>query len=126
MSHWREAPYKRLHVWQAAHELTLLTYRVSAAWPPGERFGLTNQARRAAVSVELNIAEGAGRRGSREFARFLSIAIASLTELECALEIARDLRMITSEHRELLAGQVAATGGLLWGLLKSQRRVSLA
>jgi four helix bundle protein len=96
--------FKDLTFWQKAHQLTLSTYRVTADFPRSELFGITSQMRRAAISIEANIAEGCGRWGDGEFGRFLQIAAGSASELECHLLIARDLRFLPpSEHRKLKA-----------------------
>jgi four helix bundle protein len=86
--------FRRLNVWKAAHVLTLQIYRETAAFPQHEQFGLTNQLRRAAVSVAANIAEGAGRGGDKEFARFLAIAVGSANEVEYLLLLSIDLGYI--------------------------------
>lgn len=83
--------YKDLRVWQQAMELVLECYRISAAFPASERYGLTLQLRKSAVSIPSNIAEGRGRSSTREFIQFLSIAHGSLAELETQLLIAEHL-----------------------------------
>lgn len=83
--------FRRFQAWQSCHSLTIHTYQATSLWPAHERFGLIAQARRAAVSAELNIAEGAAKRGPAEFARFLDISQGSLNELECLFEVARDV-----------------------------------
>src|SRR5437764_15451544 len=94
--------FKDLLVWQKAHQLTLDVYKISAKFPNSELFGLTSQMRRAAISIEANIAEGCGRWGDGEFGRFLQIAAGSASELECHLLIAKDLEFVTAaEHRRL-------------------------
>ena len=65
------APYERFQAWQIAHQLALEIYRTTDHWPPQERYELTRQLRRAALSAPANIAEGAAKRGTREFRRFL-------------------------------------------------------
>lgn len=80
-----------LEVWQEAVRLTRQIYRASTCFPADERFGLTAQIRRAAVSVASNIAEGAGRGSKAEYSRFLLIARGSLMELDTQLWLARDL-----------------------------------
>ena len=80
-------PYERLLAWQKAHALALRVYSLSAMWPPDERFGLTSQIRRAAVSVPTNIAEGVIKRGPKEFRRFLDIALGSQTEVRYLLRL---------------------------------------
>jgi four helix bundle protein len=79
---------QRFKIWQNSMELVVACYKLSAALPPEERFGLASQIKRAAVSIPANIAEGFGRWNAREFARFLAIASGSLRELETHLLIA--------------------------------------
>jgi four helix bundle protein len=85
--------FHKLRVWREAHSLALLTYRITAAYPKAELYGLTSQMRRAAVSVMSNIAEGCGRNGDRKLARFLGIALGSLTELESLTLLSKSLGM---------------------------------
>ena len=85
------ATFHDLRVWQKSHALALEVYRASAVFPRHELFGLTQQMRRAAVSVPSNIAEGFRRRGRLDKARFLNIAAASLDELQYQLLLAHDL-----------------------------------
>lgn len=75
--------FRTLNVWQRACGLALDVYQHTAGFPVEERFGLTSQIRRSAVSVPSNIAEGCGRDGDREFARFLQVAMGSASEMEC-------------------------------------------
>jgi len=117
-----EAPHRRLRAWHAAHALALATYQATARWPSAERFGLTSQARRAAVSVELNLAEGASRRGPREFARHVSIALGSLAEVEACLGLAVDLGYLDAAEYSGLEAHRRTAGGLLWKLLASLNR----
>ena len=81
-------PHEGLQVWQDAMALVETVYAFSALFPDAERFGLTSQVRRAAVSVPSNIAEGAARRSTPEYCRFLSIARGSLSELDTQCQIA--------------------------------------
>jgi four helix bundle protein len=83
--------FQDLLVWQKAHELVLGVYRITAAFPKHEMFGLSSQMQRAAVSVPANIAEGFKRRGRADKARFLNIAQASLEECRYFLILTRDL-----------------------------------
>ncbi len=83
--------FTELKVWHRSHEFALAIYRLSGRFPPSERFGLTTQLRRAALSVPTNIAEGSKRLGRQEFARFLNIAEGSLAETEYLLMFSRDL-----------------------------------
>src|ERR1043166_7925675 len=95
-------PYERLKAWETAHQLVLAVYRETRGWPSEERFGLTAQARRAAVSVTSNLAEGSARLGGRELRRFADIGVGSLAELSNLLRIARDLRYISEERWKAL------------------------
>jgi four helix bundle protein len=94
--------FHELKVWQKAHQLTLEVYRITAAFPREELYGLTSQLRRACSSIAANLAEGCGRNGAMEFARFCSIAMGSASELEYHLLLAKDLKLIKpADHREL-------------------------
>ena len=86
--------YKDLKVWQKGVELTKLIYEITATFPAEEKFGLTNQIRRASVSIPSNIAEGAGRNSSKEFIQFIAIATGSCYEVETQLIIAIELKYI--------------------------------
>jgi four helix bundle protein len=83
--------FKKLLVWQRALQLTVEVYRLTSAFPETERFGLSNQLRRAAVSVGSNIAEGYGRSSRGEYIQFLGHARGSSFEVETQLAIAREL-----------------------------------
>src|SRR5919201_1444271 len=100
-----ERPVKDFHelkVWQEAHQLTLAVYQVTASFPREELYGLTSQLRRCSASIPANLAEGCGRNGDAEFARFWSIAMGSASELEYHLPLARDLKLIKpNNHAEL-------------------------
>jgi four helix bundle protein len=86
--------FRDLVAWQRAMDLAEGVYHASATWPREEVFGLTAQARKAAVSVMANIAEGQGRTGPREFMHHLSIADGSLSEVEAHLLFAHRLRFL--------------------------------
>jgi len=80
--------HKDLKVWQESMNLVTEIYSISERFPNHEAYGLITQLRRAAVSIPSNISEGAGRKGKKEFSRFLFIALGSLSEVETQLEIA--------------------------------------
>ena len=90
----KEYDFTNLEVWQEAHRLTILIYKLSAKFPKSELYGLTSQIRRATVSIELNIAEGCGRYHFAEEIKFLLNARGSLSEVQACLLIARDLEYI--------------------------------
>ncbi|MGX5729024.1 four helix bundle protein [Pseudoxanthomonas beigongshangi] len=87
----KQRPHERLEVWRDAMALVESIYRITSPFPDSERYGLTMQLRRAAVSVPSNIAEGAARRSTAEYLRFLSMARGSLAEISTQIEIARRL-----------------------------------
>ena len=97
----QQRKYQKLVVWQKAMSFVTEVYRVTRTFPGDERFGLTSQMRRAAISVPSNIAEGAGRGSDREFIRFLQIAKGSLFELETQIGICQRLGLLT-EAQDLL------------------------
>lgn len=88
---------RKLIVWQRAHELTLLTYKLTESFPKSEVFGLSSQMRRAAVSIGSNITEGKARGTKKEYKRFLFIAKGSNEELRYQLLVSKDLGYIDSE-----------------------------
>lgn len=88
--------YRNLRVWNTAISLALEVYRITESFPQSERFGLTSQLRRAAVSVPSNIAEGHGRTTRGEYKQFLSIACGSVIEVEVELTLAQQLGYVES------------------------------
>ena len=96
-------------------------YRATEGFPRSELFGLTSQIRRAATSIEANLAEGCGRTQA-EFAKFIQIALGSNCELECHILIARDLALLPIEKRALLHPRVEEIRRMLNALLKTIRR----
>jgi four helix bundle protein len=92
--------HKELDVWKCSMDLVEAIYKVSSKFPEHERYGLTSQLRRAAISVPSNIAEGTARKGDKELMQFLSIALGSLAELETQYIIAQRLSYI-DENNEI-------------------------
>jgi four helix bundle protein len=90
--------YKDLIVWQKSIELTVEIYRLTALFPPEEKFGITSQMRRCSVSIASNIAEGFGRNNRKENAHFVNIAYASATELETQIIISKELHFIDNNE----------------------------
>jgi four helix bundle protein len=113
------APYDRLEAWKASYELGLAIIRATDRWPKREMFGLSAQARRAAYSVSLNIAEGVGKRGGRELRRYLDIALGSLFELEVILRFARDLGFSSADEIKNLEALRSKAGRLTWRFYES-------
>jgi four helix bundle protein len=111
--------YRDLEVWQKAMDLVTKVYEITKFFPESERFGLTTQLRRAAVSIPSNIAEGQGRRTTNEFLSFLSIARGSLMEVQTQVEIAARLSFVTTEFAVTIEEQSATIGRLLNGLIRS-------
>lgn len=105
--------YRELLVWNKAKQLALHVYRETAEFPGAERFGLTSQLRRAAVSVSSNIAEGQGRLTKGEFRQFLGQARGSLLELETQMAIAHDLGYLANPSYESLESDTYQVLGLL-------------
>ena len=84
-------PHDRLRCFHASYDLAIAVVKSTENWPKREMFGLSAQARRAATSIPINIAEGAAKRGRKEFVRYLDIALGSLAEVNVILRMARDL-----------------------------------
>lgn len=95
--------FRNLAVWQKAHSMTLDVYRATEDFPKSELYGLTSQMRRCCISIGSNIAEGCGRVGEAEKARFLQIAAGSQSELEYQLILAKDLGYLSTETAEDLS-----------------------
>ena len=113
--------YRQLIAWQKGMALIKDVYKVSAAFPKEETYGLTSQIRRAAISVPSNIAEGQGRDSTREFLHHLSMAYGSLVEVETQILIAGDLKYLTDSEIESILKQSAETGRIINGLMRSLR-----
>jgi four helix bundle protein len=97
--------FRELLVWQKGHRLALDVYEATRDFPVEERFGISAQVRRAAVSIASNIAEGCGRDGERELARYLVIAAGSTSEVEYQLLLARDLGYLPERTHQKLDAQ---------------------
>jgi len=99
--------YKDLKIWQKGMHLAKSVYQLTTRFPADERFGLTGQMRRAAISVPSNIAEGQARSGTREFLQFLSHASGSLAELETQTLLSVDLRYCNAADVGLVLQEIA-------------------
>ena len=108
--------FRKLEVWQKSQRLVSSVYRVTGTFPVAERYGLSSQMRRAAVSISANLAEGCGRMGDVELRRFVRISLGSLSELECELLLATDLQFLKSEISSQLIAEVRSIRGMLQNL----------
>ncbi|MBK3517887.1 four helix bundle protein [Carboxylicivirga marina] len=108
--------FRELIVWQKSMDLVTEIYEEAKTFPEEEKFGLTNQIRRASVSIPSNIAEGFGRKFDGDFARFMSIAMGSNYEVQTQLEIARNVGFIVNEQLVILIEKLEAIDKMLKGL----------
>jgi four helix bundle protein len=113
--------FRDIVAWQRSLDLAEAVYAATMTWPADERFGLTMQVRRAAISVMANIAEGHGRSGSREFHHHCSIADGSLSEVEAHLIFAHRIGLIEDTALDRLALQIDETRRPLRGLIRNLR-----
>lgn len=113
--------FEKLDVWQKAIVFADTIYSTTAAFPTDERFGLTNQMRRASVSVSSNIAEGSGRSTNPDFTRFVEIAYASVMEVVSQCYIAHRQTILTNEQFATVKHQADELARMLSGLRSSLR-----
>jgi carbamoyl-phosphate synthase large subunit len=117
--------FRDLKVWQLAMQLAKTVYQLTAEFPGEERFGLSAQLQRSAVSVPSNIAEGNGRGGTREYHRFVGIALGSIAELQTQLLLAQDLNLGKPEIRSEALSLCERVGQMLQKLNQAlERRVA--
>ncbi len=110
-----------LYVWQHGHELVLKVYVVTKNFPKDEQFGLTNQVRRAVISITSNIAEGFSRNSYKEKLQFYSIALGSLTEVQNQLLIAKDVGYLEADIFTDISDKAVICSKLLNGLIKTTK-----
>lgn len=106
--------YKNLKMWKEANVLVLQVYKMSKKFPNDEKFGLTSQFRRAALSVVLNIVEGYARRTDGDLRRFLDVSLASLSETEYLIELSTELGYLTEVECQSLEERRELCGKLIW------------
>ena len=111
--------FKQLKVWEKAHQLTLAIYRATESLPREELYGLTSQMRRSSISIPANIAEGCGKSGDKEFARFLQISMGSSSELEYHILLAHDLGFLGDSIYQQLESEIVEVKRMLTGLIKT-------
>jgi len=117
--------FRKLNVWHKAHRLTLDVYTATHDFPRDELYGLTSQMRRAAASIPANIAEGCGRDGGADLARFLQIAAGSGSELEYHLLLARDLQFLSGSSWQELSAAVSEVKQMLASLMRKVKRAKM-
>jgi four helix bundle protein len=115
-------PHEKLEVWNRAVDFVISVYQITDSFPKEEKFGLTSQIRRAAVSVPANIAEGAARQSKREFIQFLSNAQGSASELATELLIAHRLGYIEKSLYITALSQLDSVGRMIFGLSQHLKR----
>ncbi|MDX6612528.1 MAG: hypothetical protein QOD75_1714 [Blastocatellia bacterium] len=115
-------PHEKLDVWRKAIEFVLAVYKATEGFPKEEKFGLTSQVRRAAVSIPANLAEGAARSSRKEFAHFISNAQGSASEVETELLIAYRLGYLPEEEYSSLRKAHDDLGKMLNGLSRHIRQ----
>ena len=110
--------FRKLSVWEKSHQLTLGDYRATAGFPKREMYGLTSQLRRSCASIPANIAEGSGRTGEKDFARYLTIASGSASETEYHLLLAVDLEYLKQDVYADLNDRVQEVKRMLTGFIR--------
>ena len=111
--------HHELTVWKKSIDFVTTVYKITEEYPKTEIYGLTNQVRRAVVSVPSNIAEGAARTSKKEFSHFLSISLGSISEVESQLIVSRNLNYITNEQLENLLSELIEIRKMIIGLKKT-------
>ena len=111
--------YKELQVWQKSYKLCLKIYSIAPQFPNDEKFGLTSQIKRSAVSIPSNIAEGYGRKATADYIRMLYIAYGSVCELETQVSLAGDLGYIEQSPLDALNTDIAEVERMLKALINS-------
>ena len=114
--------HKDLLVWKTSIELVTVVYELTKSFPEEEKFGLTNQLRRVAVSIPSNIAEGDARNSKKEFVRFLSIALGSSAELQTQLLISKNLGYLSEQNKLIL--EFEAVSKMISGLIRSVNKTN--
>jgi len=116
--------HRDLDVWKIAIDLVTNIYTITKDFPKEEVYGLTNQIRRAAVSVPSNIAEGAGRNSNKEFLQFMYYAIGSLSEIETQMIIAHNLHYINNQQKQEIDFMLSSLFKMSYGLIQSIKQKS--
>jgi four helix bundle protein len=110
--------HKDLDVWKKAVDFVTFVYQVTQKFPDNEKFGLTSQLRRAAVSIAANISEGAARSSDKEFIQFLYISLGSSSEVETLLTISNNLKFLDDKNYNLMNQTLTDLKKMILGLIK--------
>ena len=113
--------FRKLQVWKKSHNLTLWIYELTSEFPREEIYGITSQIRRASASIPTNIAEGCGRDGAAEFARFLQIAMGSASETEYLVILAHDLKYVNDDQYVRAIDTIVSIKKMLTALIRNIR-----
>lgn len=117
--------YKKIKVWQKAHELALMIYKTVECFPNYETFGLVSQMRRSAYSIPTNIAEGSGRRSNADFANFLHIALGSANELDYQILLAKDLEYLSEQTYNELNNRIEEIKAMLISFINVVKQANM-
>jgi four helix bundle protein len=112
-------PHRNLDVWKKSMDFVKDIYKVTALFPKDEIYGLVPQMRRAAISIPSNLAEGAARKGNKEFKQFLNIAQGSISELDSQIELSLSLNYINEAKHVELMDKINVISKMLFGLSRS-------
>ena len=110
--------YEQLKAWQLAHAITIAVYRETESWPKREWYGLAAHVRKTTASIGSNLAEGACKRGLKEYRRFVDIALGSYGEAEYQLRLAADLGYLAPDKYASIRTQMGELGRCLFGLAR--------
>jgi len=114
-------PHRKLEVWKKSIEFVTKVYEITGKFPRSEQFGLTSQMRRAAVSISVNIAEGAARRSSKEGLQFFYVSRGSISELDTQIEICKILGLVKDNEYQELSLRLEEIGKMLNGLISYRK-----
>lgn len=114
--------YKDLFVWAKAHELVLNVYRLTVEYPTSEQFALTNQSRRAAVSIPANIAEGCGKHSQSDFANYLQTSLGSSNEVEYLTYLSHELGYMSTDSFKDVEAHINEIKAMLISLISKVRK----
>lgn len=111
--------FKTLNYWKRAYKFSLDIYRETTSFPREEKYGLTSQIRRAAISIPINISEGSGRNSKKEFANFLQISLGSASEVECELLLSKDIGYLDPEKCLYLLNELSEIRKMIFSYRES-------